>query len=209
VGVIWSRSLWQSRLLLPCFAALAPATGWLWTELPRFDRPRFSVSGFARLAVGLTLLLTLIDATLLTLQIDPLPYLIGAETREAYLTRRLGAHYAAMGRINTELPADATVVFLWEPRSYYCQRDCRPDSILDAFPHLVHQYRSAGEIARAWQREGVTHVLVHRAGLQFVLNETPDKIDVDLLAELESRHLEKLFDVGGAYDLYALREEVR
>ncbi len=204
LGVSWSRALWQSRLLLPCLAALAPVAGWLWADLPRFDLPRFSVSRFANLAIGVTLALTLLDMALLTQKINPLPYLTGLESSTGYLTRRLGAHYAAMQQLNDSLPADAVVIFLWEPRSYYCQPDCRPDAILDAFPHLVDRYGSAARIARAWREAGVTHVLIHIAGLDFVLNEAPETVDTTILAELEVNELTLLFEVGHAYQLYAL-----
>jgi hypothetical protein len=204
LGVIWSRSLWQSRLLLPCLTTLAPVIGWLWTDLPRFDQPRFKVSRFVTLIVGLVLTLTLMDSALLTLRTAPLPYLVGTETRDEVLTRRLGAHYAAMQQLNEQLPDEATVVFLWEPRSYYCQRDCRPDSILDTFPHMVYQYGSADTTARAWREEGVTHVLIHRSGLDFVLGESPGKVNTAVLTELETQHLRPLFDVAGAYQVYAL-----
>jgi hypothetical protein len=109
-----------------------------------------------------------------------------------------------MQQINKDLPADATVVFLWEPRSYYSQCDCRPDSILDTFPHLVHQYGSANAIAQAWRQEGVTHVLIFRSGLDFVLNESPDMVDTAVLTELEHCYLRLLFDIVGAYQVYAL-----
>jgi len=204
LGVVWSRALWQSRLLLSGLVALAPVAGWLWTELPRFDHPRFSLSRFVNLAVGLTLALTLIDTGLLTLRINPLPYLTGGESRDDYLTRRLGAHYAVMQQINERLPSDAVVVFLWEPRSYYCRRDCRPDSILDEFAHLVYQHRSAEAIAQAWRQSGVTHVLIHRAGLNFVRNESPEKVNQAVLDRLETDHLRLMFDVVGAYQVYAL-----
>jgi 4-amino-4-deoxy-L-arabinose transferase-like glycosyltransferase len=204
-GVVWSRSLWQSRLLLPGLAALSPVIGWLWTDLPRFDMPHFSLHRFVNLVVILVLGLTLIDMGLFTLKVNPLPYLLGAETRDEYLARRLGAYYASMQKINQDLPHDAVIVFLWEPRSYYCQRDCRPDSILDSFPHMVHQYHSAGAIASAWQQAGVTHVLVHRSGLDFLLNEDSEPIDLDVLNTLESQYLEQTFDVAGAYQLYALK----
>jgi 4-amino-4-deoxy-L-arabinose transferase-like glycosyltransferase len=203
-GVIWSRLLWQSRLLLPCLAALSPVVGWLWTDLPRFDPPRFSMSGVVRLAIGLTLVLTLADLCLLTLKIDPFPYLIGTETRDEYLTRRLGTYYATMQQINEDLPASARIVFLWEPRSYYCRRDCRPDSILDAFPHLVYQHGSAEAIARVWHKEGITHVLIHRSGLNFLLDHGSTKVDTALLAQLEVHFLSQVFDVQGAYQVYAL-----
>jgi hypothetical protein len=155
----------------------------------------------------LVLALTILDLGLLTLRIDPLPYLVGLETRDVYLTRRLGAHYAAMQQLNTDLPSEAVVVFLWEPRSYYCQHDCRPDSILDTFPHLVYQYGSAGAIAGAWQQEGVTHVLIHRSGLEFVLSESPEVVDTTVLNELEAQFLRPVFEVGRAYQVYALVEK--
>jgi hypothetical protein len=207
LGVIWSRGLWQSRLLLPGLVALAPVGGWLWVNLSDFDLPQFSLHRFVNIVVGLTLALTVVDVGLLTLEINPVPYLVGLETQEAYLTRRLGAHYAAMQQINQVLPPEATIVFLWEPKSYYCQRDCRPDSILDTFPHLVHQYGSAEAIAQAWQQAGVTHVLIHQAGLDFVLDESPGVIDTTILAGLEIRFLHPLFDVAGAYQVYELIEE--
>ena len=204
VGVIWSRSLWQSRLLLPSLVALAPVIGWLWADLTQFDRPNFSLSGFANLAIALTLALTLVDVGLLARKINPLPYLIGFETRQEYLTRRLGAHYAAMEEINASLPAGARIVFLWEPRSYYCRRDCRPDSILDTFPHLVYQHQTPERIAKMWHQNGITHILLHRSGLNFVLDEAPEAIDLAVLNEIEANHLNLAQDIGGAYQLYSL-----
>jgi 4-amino-4-deoxy-L-arabinose transferase-like glycosyltransferase len=204
LGVIWSRSLWQSRLLLPALVALAPLAGWVWANLSRLDLPQFSLRRFVNLAITLTLALTLVDVGLLTLQINPLPYLAGLETRDQYLTRRLGAYYETMQQLNQELPPEAVVLFLWEPRSYYCRRDCRPDSILDEFPHTVYQHGTADAIAQSWQQAGITHVLIHRSGLRFMLNESPDVIDTAVLDALEAHALDPIFDVAGAYQLYGL-----
>ncbi len=204
LGVVWSQSLWQSRLLLAGLAALAPVSGWVWASLPGFNLPRFSLSRFVNIAVALTLALTLADVALLTLKIDPLPALAGFESRADYLTRRLGAHYAAIEQVN-QLPPAAKIVFLWEPRSYYCRRDCRPDSILDEFAHLVYRHGSAAAIARQWQAEGVTHVLIHRAGLEFMRQHQPAAVDEAVLAELLAHHLQLVADVAGAYQLYQLK----
>lgn len=205
LGVIWSRSLWQSRLLLPGLVALPPVTGWVWLNLPAFDLPRFSLSRFVNIAIGLTLALTLVDTALLTLKFDPLPYLTGLESRPAYLERRLGGHYAAMQQLNAQLPPDAVVQFLWEPRSYYCRVDCRPDSILDVFPHAVHLYGSAAAISEAWRQSGITHVLLHQDGLNFVRSDTPGAVDETVLADLLENYLEPLDGWGGAYRLYRLK----
>jgi hypothetical protein len=178
--------------------------GWAWGNLTRLDFSQFSISRFANIAIGLTLALTVIDVGLLTLKINPMSYLVGLESREQYLMRRLGTHYGAMQQINETLPAEAKVLFLWEPRAYYCQRNCLPDSILDRFPHLTQGYGSAEAIATAWQKMGVTHVLIHRAGLNFVVSETPGVVDVVMLAQLETKFLDLAADVGGAYQLYTL-----
>ena len=206
LGVIWSRSLWQSRLLLPGLVALVPVAGWVWVNIPGFDTPKFSLSRFVNIAVVLVLALTLIDIGILTLKFDPLPYLFGLESRDEHLTRRLGAHYEAMRQLNAQLPEDATVLFLWEPRSYYCLGDCRPDSILDEFPHAVDQYGNAGTIAQAWRDKGITHILLHRAGLDFIRSESPEKIDQTVLAELEETYWQPLFSVAGAYQVYELSD---
>jgi 4-amino-4-deoxy-L-arabinose transferase-like glycosyltransferase len=208
LGVIWSHSLWQSRLLLPGLVALAPVVGWLWSELPGFDLPQFSLSRFANVVIGLTLALTLIDTGLMTLKINPLPYLVGAETRDEYLTRRLGAYYAAMQQINERLPSDAVIVFLWEPRSYYCQRDCRPDSILDQLAHDQYVYGNASRIFDAWKKAGITHVLLHRQGLGFIKGEGTETLyqpAIEQLVSMENQYFEEVFDVAGAYQVYSLR----
>jgi 4-amino-4-deoxy-L-arabinose transferase-like glycosyltransferase len=205
LGVVWSRSLWQSRLLLPGLVGLVPAAGWVWANLSQYDLPNFSLSRFVNVAIGIALTLIVVDAVLLTLRINPVPYLVGLETRDEHLARRLGAHYAAMERINETLPAGSKVVFLWEPRSYYCRHNCQPDSILDEFAHLVYQQGSADNIARVWRENGVSHVLIHRTGLEFILAEQPAVVDEEILNALETDHLVEILEVGPAYQVFTLR----
>jgi len=205
VGVVASRSLWQSRLLLPAFVALSPILAFALDDLAAWDQPVFSPRRFVQMTVAIVLAFNLVGQTLDVLHLDPMPYLVGRETRPEFLRRRLGAYYQAMESINRDLPSDAKVLFLWEPRSYYCQRNCLPDSILDAFPHSVYQHSSAAAIARAWRQEGVTHVLLFRSGLDFVLSESPGAVDIAVLDELETHYLQKVFDVAGAYQGYALQ----
>ncbi|MCL4301578.1 MAG: phospholipid carrier-dependent glycosyltransferase [Anaerolineae bacterium] len=207
-GVIWSHSLWQSRLLLPCLAALSPVVGWLWQDLTHLDGPQFSMHRFVNLLIGLALALNLVELSLNFAQANPLAYLTGSETRSEYLTRRLGAYYATMEKINEILPPQAVVLFLWEPRSYFCQVECRPDSILDRLAHDQYLYGSAAKIVEAWQKAGITHVLLHRQGLEFIKHEATTVLDqpaLDQLEVLEARYFEPVFDVVGAYQLYRLK----
>ena len=206
-GVIVSRSLFQSRLLLPCFVALAPALAVALDALRAFDRPAFSLRRFAWMTIVIVLVLNVVYQGLDFLRIDPLPYLAGRESRDEFLTRNLGQHYAAMQYINENLPSEAKILFLWEPRSYYCQRQVQPDAILETWKHLLYKYGSVGAIARHLADEGYTHVLLHQKGLEFVIEAGMDPIteeDVRLWENLASNYLTVVHREGEGYVLYAL-----
>ncbi|HEX6386223.1 MAG TPA: hypothetical protein VF177_16245, partial [Anaerolineae bacterium] len=209
VGVIFSAGLWQSRLLLPALVALCPALAWLLQDLKRFDHPQFSLQRFLTMVIGLGLTLNLVGQLLAWLPSAPLAYVVGTDTGEEVLLRHLGAHYQAMTFMNEQLPPDATIMFLWEPRSYYCDHDCRPDSILDTFGHLEYLYRTADDIAATWHQAGITHILLHQAGLDFVVAAGYERIaphDITVLEQLQARHLEPVADWQGAYTLYELKQ---
>lgn len=208
-GVIMSAPLWQSRLLLPAFVALCPALAWVLEDLGRYDFPNFSLKRLLYLVLGAVLVIGLVIQLLNWLTYQPWSYLTGAERREQYLERRLGAHFLAMETINNSLPVDASVVFLWEPRSYYCQRECRPDSIIDEFGHLQHLYGDAQGIAQFWREEDISHVLIYRTGLDFILlanSPTDEPLPVpNVLVDLSDNHLDLVSSIGGgAYELYRL-----
>lgn len=208
LGVIWSRSLWQSRLLLTCFAALSPVVGWLWLDLKHLDRPNLSIRRLVNGLISLVLGLTLLELSLNFVQINPLAYLSGHESRAEYLTRRLGAYYSTMEQLNQTLPPTAEVLFLWEPRSYFCRVTCQPDSILDRLAHDQYLYGDAAAIVAVWKKAGITHVLLHRQGLDFIEAEGTEAIYQPALRELavmEKDYFEPVFDVVGAYQLYKLR----
>ncbi len=216
-GVIGTAGLWQSRLLLPAFVALCPVLAWLLHDLQHVHHPNFSLTRFLNLFIAIVLFIGMVDQ-LFNNQIQsqsgwfyyrPLSHLIGSETRVEYLTRRLGYHYATIEKMNDQLPHDSVVVFLWEPRSYYCRMTCQPDSILDKYAHLKHQHgTSASDIAQAWQEMGVTHVLVFRQGLEFLLHEEglTDVIrpDIAVLEAWEKTYFDLVIDMDGVYQVYEL-----
>jgi len=118
--------------------------------------------------------------------------------------------FFAIEKLNAELPADAVVQFLWEPRTYFCEIACRPDSILDTYGHWQYLYgKDAAAINAALHREGVTHVLVFSAGLDFLLTDLSvppeNRPDVTVLHRLENEFWDDLFSVDGAYSVYAVK----
>lgn len=185
LGVIGSAPLWQGRLMLPALAALCPALAWVLADLGRFDHPQFSLQRFLNLVLAIVLLFGLIRQVGDWLALNPLAYALGDQSRAAYLERTLGALYLASVKINETLPPDATVQFLWEPRTYYCELDCRGDHILDKYSHLEHLHGSAEGIARALAGEGVTHLLLFEHGLIFLLDNEAEWVVPANFAEYE------------------------
>jgi hypothetical protein len=206
VGVVGSRSLFQSRLLLSGLVALCPVLAYVFGALRYLNRPGFSVQRFVGLAIVLVLAFGLLYQMLDVVRLRPVDYLTGKETREAFLTRRLGAHYAAMQAVG-DLPGDAVVQFLWEPRSYYGGRVVQPDPILETWAYLCYRHeRDVDGIAQALRDElGVTHILVFVAGMENVVQETPEHLPPEDVAAWDSfrvTYLEPLWEMPGVYVLY-------
>lgn len=208
LGVINSQALWQVRLFMPGLLALCAPMAWAYEAIREWDHPQFSLRSFMNLALGFVLSMLLITQFWGWLSTQPWAYLSGSETRAQFLTRNLGTHYAAMEAINETLPEDAVILFLWEPRSYYCNRDCRPDSILDEFGHLVYEHGTAVNIATALHDEGITHILLWRTGFEFMLENgrrdiRGNKLILDSLIQNSLSHAQIPSEVG--YELYRLK----
>jgi len=209
-GLARTALLLRTRFLFLVFGVVAVLGGVALDRLRSLRRPQLAVDWLARAVVGLTLALLLFSMLTRFVHINPLPVVLGLEAREDYLARRLGWYYAAVEDVNRELPPDAVLLFLWEPRSYHCTADCRPDALLDRFLHTTHLYGyDAARIAAAWRAEGVTHVLLHRTGLEHIIEAgfdpiTPD--DLRVLDELRTHHLVLVENFGDVYELYRLEE---
>jgi len=211
IGVVSSAALWQSRLLIPGLVALCPVLAWILQDLAHLDHPRFSLQRMLYLIIGGVLLVGILIQFINWIPQQPWGYLLGGETEELYLRRRLGHHYEAMQSINTMTPDEAVIAFMWEPRSYYCDRDCRPDSILDEFGYLQYQYGDAQNMINAMRDEGITHVLIFEKGLDFVLQaNSPTEEPLDepgVLVDLRENYLEPVSVIGEDwYTLYKIAD---
>jgi len=211
-GVVRSQSLFRTRLLLPglVFLCIALAQSIKGSD---FSWPQFSLARFVTSVVVLALSLNLVTQAMEFLANDPLLHLAGLQGREEYLENNLGDHYRAMDYINDNLPDSAKIQFLWEPRTYYCRREARPDAILGSFKHLVFLEGEAEGIVEHWQKPGVTHVLFRKSGLDFLMSDPEDRRfalsegDERIWEELVRDHLHPLYqDERGSYILYRLRE---
>jgi len=206
--VAQSELLWQTRLLFPIFPLLAMLASVAVDRFAVWDVKGFSPQRFLLMALAVALCLNALAFVVSLSGDNPLHYLLGLESRDEYLERHLGDYYRAVSYINEELPASSSILFLWEPRSYYCEGACLPDSILDKFKHLVYRDGDAEGIARHLQAEGISHVLFHRAGFESILAAQFDPIldeDVETLRILQEEYWEPVTYVSESYVLYRVR----
>lgn len=162
------KGYYQSRHLIPTYPLFSLLTAYVIHRLPEFDREWFSLSGFFRLVLVMVLGIQTISMMTWREAYDPLPYLLGTESRTEYLVRHLNGgwspgYYNMMQVINETLPQDSKVGFVSpESRVYYCQRDYVQSPFWGA--------RTAEEMAVAAARQGLTHLLVSWSGITFYLD---------------------------------------
>jgi hypothetical protein len=209
-GLARSALLLQTRLLFPAFGVLALLLGAAVARMGKLPRCPVNLGWLVRGVILIVLLLGLVETGLAWVREGPQWVLLGFESRQAYLDRRLGMYHLAIQTVNA-LPEDSEVLFLWEERSYHCQVTCHPDSLLDRWAHTTRCHGlDAAAIADAWRAEGVTHVLWYRWGYERIVEAGFDPIteaDQEALDRLVQTELVLMEDLGGVYQLYALRQE--
>lgn len=208
----------QTRLILYAFPPLAVISGIALESLRRLPSKPLNVGFVVRALVAFTLLLTMVDYVQTTTNSGLFPYFSGQENyQERYLERALGWHYAAMQQIN-DLPEDANVRFLWEPRYLYCDEkiNCRPDSLMDNWYYSRRTVAdgSPAEIAAQWQREGTEYLLVYEFGRVFERDNSNFYNEADWTAwnefvdtYLAEQWVGKLDEGDPQYILYAWKAE--
>jgi hypothetical protein len=125
LSVINSSHLWQAQHLPALIFAIPPALGW---GALGFDSSKFRISFFLNVMIAAVVLLTVFDSAMFTLQRNPLTVALGAQNRAGYIART-NPSYAALMKLMDELPADAQVYSLFEPRSYALPRRIQSDPI--------------------------------------------------------------------------------
>ena len=112
----------------------------------------------------------------------PWPYLVGAESRDGYLSRML-PDYPTFNYINRETPANAKIYLLFiGRRAYYCERDYFHDGgeLPGYLLAAIRGAESADQIEQELKRKDITHLMVREDLLTDFLahNLTPKQGEV-------------------------------
>jgi hypothetical protein len=139
----------------------------------------------------LTLAFGLLGQVLLTVGLNPWPYLVGQQTRDEYLDQYTSQHLnQAIRYLNENLSATDKVLFVWEPRSYGTQVPHEADVLFDNFAQRLARYGSPEGIAAGLDREGFTHLLVNHFVYPWITSDFPMTAEEQASwTEFQSRYL--------------------
>jgi 4-amino-4-deoxy-L-arabinose transferase-like glycosyltransferase len=195
------------RLFISGFAPLCVLGAGGLAVMGRLDHPAFRLSWLLGHVTRLLVAVAAVQIVLTFGARQPVGYLVGAVSAEAYRGELLGWYTPAIDRV-AALPALTRTVFLWEPRSLACpdQTRCLGDAIIDRWYHLRRTLGSAEAVLTAWRTAGVTHVLVADSGAVFVRQQPDTYLTATDWAEFDRLRagLVLIEDFGGAYQLYQI-----
>jgi hypothetical protein len=207
LGVINSAALWQTRLLFPALIPLALPTALGLLAIKNLDTPQLRLSFIFNFVVVAVVAVTVLDAGIHVLTRNPLAYALGLETRQAYLSKVQPAYAQAMQLLEST-PPDASLYFLFEPRSYGATRQVQIDPILDNFAHDWFVHSDADSLVQDWRSRGYTHVMLYRRGVDFLSGDRSRSFKPEYQDALEliiTNHLTLLETTpDGAYELYRI-----
>ncbi|HLF90169.1 MAG TPA: hypothetical protein VI451_14580 [Anaerolineales bacterium] len=193
----------QTRMHMAIFPAIAILSGAGFEGLEWIKLPGVRFGRLAAVVLLLVFGFNLLEVSEYSLRQDALQHLLGLSKPEEYLNGNLGMTNLAFKAIN-ELPEDARVLTLWEPRSLYCTPRCIPDEIVDRWLADRAEYGTSDAILASWRAAGYTHVMVYHTGVNFYWDDPLYQIEdwqtlTDLLASLPVQT-----DLNQIYTLYAL-----
>lgn len=138
---------------------------------------------------------------------NPLPVLMGLESTDDYLFRELGAYYRAMQEIG-KVDLHDKVLFLWEPRVFYCQGDCLTDATLDNWWYLRQAFPQSDDLKSELCGHGLTQVLLYHTGAEWMQKQPSiySEQDWQALSSFLESEAEVVASINDEYSLYHLSD---
>jgi hypothetical protein len=151
--VTWAISARNARYLMDLFPLLSIAVAHLVLEMSR----RRVLQLLFRAGLFLLVVANLAWHSALLVQEDPLPVVLGMETREQYLSDH-NAPYRTIQFIN-QLPDGSKVLFVGNGQSYYVTTEHVADVNHATWGHLIYQCRDEPEdLLEELLSQGFTHI---------------------------------------------------
>ena len=128
--------------------------------------------------------------------IQPFPYVMGKETREAFLRRHL-LHYDTVEYINNNLPMDAQIftIFLGQ-RGYYLDRAYQNESSfgMNTLQNLIDSSSDENKFKEYLRSMGITHILMRNDLFEKFLRDNYSKEKIEHFLKLFYKNWLKLYE---------------
>ena len=132
-------------------------------------------------------------------RIKPFPYVMGKESKEAFLRRHL-LHYDAVEYINNNLPMDAKIftVFLGR-RGYYLDRAYQNNSSfgMSAIRHMVHRSDDEEKFLEYIRSMNVTHILMRTDLVNNFLKDSYSMPEIKRFITLVKKYWKLIYESNG------------
>ena len=187
----WIATAQHARYLLPVLPGLALVLGWGLTGWLTLLRGRRLSRMFAGAVSILLALMAVLNLPLFKGDSEygtsirhtfPLQYLLGLESREAYLTRHIG-NYPIIQFLN-QLPGPKRMVFWWSSPAFYYLDGEASYIFSPVGPKLVTD--DPKELYKALKENGITHVIAAQEGQNVHLLTRPE-------GEFVRNHLKRIY----------------
>jgi hypothetical protein len=128
----------------------------------------------------------------------------GMESKESFLLRTF-APYDTFRYINKNLPEDAKILFLWENRGFYCEREYIFDSVFEAswILKMVREAKNSLGLFKKLNEMQITHILLNKrlAGIFY----DPKGGELKIIEEFLAKYTELIYSKNNV-DLYILKK---
>jgi len=153
----------ESRYFLPGLALLSVLLAQGIEAAPR--RLRIGAVGAALLPVLLTYNVAT-TAWRMEQRVGVADYILGRESADRFLSDKVD-YYRTVKYVNERTPPGSRVLFVGLGRGYYCRRDYEATSVTESNPlfRAIRSSATAEQAALALREQGLTHLLIRRAGL--------------------------------------------
>jgi hypothetical protein len=209
--IVWLLTFQQGRFALTMLFCMSIILGHSINELLQSIKPYWRF-----ILAALLLFLMVINVAILFWDqkriIDPLPYLLGLETKDQYLSRAIQA-YPAINYINNHLAEEAVILFIGETRNFYCKRKCISPSAHDIQPiiPILRNAQNPEQAVHILQKTGITHILFSQKETARLQKYFPATFgwtteDKEKLAYFFNSQCEILFQEQGVF-LLAIKEK--
>ena len=129
-------------------------------------------------------------------KIDPIPYVLGKETKDDFLKRHL-LHYEAVQSINANLPNDAVIYTMYlGRRGYYLEREYKNDTSfgVNVIRKLVAGSGSENEFLEAMKPLGATHIFMRTDLVDRFMQVNYTKEEIVQFMNMVRRHWKLLYN---------------